>query len=625
MNFFYKKIWIAWRKLQFLILPPDRRVRLEVSQDGRQWTFLLVSLYEAGYGVHVFGHSALFRELILLRKTAPIPFIVGGGERKCGISMSDRKGDARRSTQILLDYDYFSGLTTKYTKKHEKETEVLTTIERQGGRENRRLGKAEEDQLKVAPQRGAASGAMQVKEQPQVGPKGEEVGTTESESTANTDVGEDLGKNESRQNFNHNRARGHVQERATEGWPVGRESGNERVKLHEYTRIEAEEAGRRLASQARAEFLNSFTSELSRNCKNTSPTRSANDPASSADKPRADIGGLISDKSEVAKSLDSGRSAFDSDRRPNAGHSLKEWSGVFEGLSPSLLGSMPSKTPPARAPGVPALASSSVLIREIRGQNASSPATSYSPLVTPPKAVRMPYFMHPSVYHKGLHRKVRSECERGRKRRFRIGFFGTHDPEFYSKHYHFPGLTRTEILNAFLSKFGDQIQILEGSPESWPDANIVVSMDERGGDRVGKSFLSQADYFEAMRECDFVLSPPGICTPLSHNLIEAMFCGAIPITNAGVFMARPLEGGSNCLEFFKPADFSEAIEKALSMTYNEIWELRLGAFDYYWHFLKPLSFGNLLKTDDGKHLFVNGEEKSVPFVHPQFIWPPTKA
>ena len=294
---------------------------------------------------------------------------------------------------------------------------------------------------------------------------------------------------------------------------------------------------------------------------------------------------------------------------------------------------MPSKTPPARAPGVPALASSSVLIREVRGQNASSPATSYSPLVTPPKAVRMPYFMHPSVYHKGLHKKVSSTRNSPpvtsyppqRRRRFRIGFFGTHDPEFYSKHYHFPGMNRTEILNVFLSKFADQIQILEGSPDSWPDAQIVVAMDERGGDRIGKSFLSQADYFEAMRECDFVLSPPGICTPLSHNLIEAMFCGAIPITNAGVFMARPLEGGSNCLEFFKPADFFEAIEKALSMTYNEIWELRLGAFDYYWHFLKPLSFGNLLKTYDGKHLFVNGEEKSVPFVHPQFIWPPTKA
>ena len=578
MNYFHKKIWIASRKLQFIRLPPDRRVRLEVSQDGRQWTFLLVSLYEAGYGVHVYGHSSLFRELILLRKSAPIPFVVGGGERECGISMSDRKGDASHSTHILLDYDYFSGLTTKCTKMHENEVEELTA----------------EDTESTTEQRGRCK-----MEQPQVGPKGEEVGTTESKSTANTGSGDKQGN-------------------------------------HEYTRIEAEEAGRRLASQAGAEFLNSFTSELSRNCKNISPTRSANDPASSAEKPRADIGGLISDKSEVAKSLESGRSAIDSDRQPNAGHSLKEWSGVFEGLSPSLLGSMPSKTPPAWAPGVPALASSSVLIREIRGQNASSPATSYSLRAIAPEALRMPYFMHPSVYHKGLHKRVSvtrnslpvtSYSAEGasasdsppvtsyppqRRRRFRIGFFGTHDPEFYSKHYHFPGMNRTEILNAFSSQFADQFKILEGSPESWPDANIVVAIDERGGDRIGKSFLSQADYFEAMRECDFVLSPPGWCMPISHNLIEAMFCGAIPITNAGNYMVPALRDGVDYLAFEDGEGLSSLIERTQAMDVGEVEFMRQAVREYYKKFLAPDSWLEKLIGSDSDCLLVNAEENSVP-------------
>jgi hypothetical protein len=38
------------------------------------------------------------------------------------------------------------------------------------------------------------------------------------------------------------------------------------------------------------------------------------------------------------------------------GHSRSEWSGVFEGPSASSLGSGHAKTPPARPPGVPALA-----------------------------------------------------------------------------------------------------------------------------------------------------------------------------------------------------------------------------------------------------------------------------
>ena len=58
-----------------------------------------------------------------------------------------------------------------------------TTIERQGGRENQKLGKAEGRATESWPQRGAASGSMQVKEQPKVGPKGEGVGTTESNHT----------------------------------------------------------------------------------------------------------------------------------------------------------------------------------------------------------------------------------------------------------------------------------------------------------------------------------------------------------------------------------------------------------------------------------------------------------
>ena len=42
------------------------------------------------------------------------------------------------------------------------------------------LGKLKEEQLKVGPQMGAASGTMQVIERPKGGPKGEGVGTSES-------------------------------------------------------------------------------------------------------------------------------------------------------------------------------------------------------------------------------------------------------------------------------------------------------------------------------------------------------------------------------------------------------------------------------------------------------------
>jgi hypothetical protein len=162
MNFLQKKIWIAWSKFRFLRLPVEKRVRLEVTTDGRHLTFLLVSLYEAGYGVQVYGGDWFFRELMLLRKTAPILFIYGGPDVECGILMSDRKPSSlatRHSPHILLDYDYFSGLNNA----------------------------------------GVSHGG-----------------------TGNTEVGEDLGKNESTENFNHglhNRAPGQARDGATEGRP----------------------------------------------------------------------------------------------------------------------------------------------------------------------------------------------------------------------------------------------------------------------------------------------------------------------------------------------------------------------------------------------------------------------
>ena len=59
-------------------------------------------------------------------------------------------------------------------------TESNGTIERRGRRENRKLGKAEGRATESWPQRGAASGTMQVIERPKVGPEGEGVGMTES-------------------------------------------------------------------------------------------------------------------------------------------------------------------------------------------------------------------------------------------------------------------------------------------------------------------------------------------------------------------------------------------------------------------------------------------------------------
>jgi len=253
--------------------------------------------------------------------------------------------------------------------------------------------------------------------------------------------------------------------------------------------------------------------------------------------------------------------------------------------------------------------------------------------------------MHPSVYHRGSHKSrlptrhsppVTSHSAAGasashplpatsyspqRHRRFRIGFFGTHDREFYTKHYHFQGMNRFEILEVFLQKYGNRMTHLQGGPKNWDPCEITVSIDARGGDRRGKAFLSQDHYFEALHECDFVLSPPGWCMPVSHNLIEAMFCGAIPITNGGAFMAEPLEDDVNCLAFKNVEELAAAVERALAMDVGEVERMRWAVLDYYERFLEPNAFGEKLLRSESARVLVNAEENSVPLVFAGMVFP----
>ena len=517
MNFLQKKLWIAWSKLRFLRLPVQRRARLEVTTDGRHLTFLLTALGEAGYGVQVYGGDWFFRELMLLRKNAPIPFLYGGKETECGISITDRPSslDSRPSTLFVLDYDYFSGLLERVEPR-------ISRIYTDG-------------------QQGDAQGTC--------------------------------------------------------------------------------------AGDA---FSNPSTSELARASGNTSLTRSASVPAGAFFADNVEIesagGDQLADSMEFLEGQSQAGLQMDNQkgttiRTANDPSAAWDYSSSvkFDSLDPSHL-ALRADLRSLHLTPAPALDC---------GQKSGN-------IDFPPQALRAPYFMHPSVYHRGLHKMrspsttlaTRHSAEGAtvshplpvtsyppqRRRRFRIGFFGTHDREFYTRHYHFPGMNRFEILEVFLQKFGNRIKHLRGFPRDWDSCEMAVSIDSRGGDRKGKSFLSQDHYFEALGECDFVLSPPGWCMPLSHNLIEAMFCGAIPITNGRAFMAEPLKDGETCLEFQDLERLVAVIERALAMDEREVERMRSYVRGYYDRFLEPKAFAEELSRSDCRRVFLNAEENSVPFV-----------
>lgn len=106
--------------------------------------------------------------------------------------------------------------------------------------------------------------------------------------------------------------------------------------------------------------------------------------------------------------------------------------------------------------------------------------------------------------------------------------------------------------------------------------------------------------------------------PISHNLIEAVFCGAIPITNGGAFMAEPLSNGKTCLDFQDQDGLVAAVERALAMDSGEVSRMQEAVRDYYERFLEPQALAERLRQSDCGKILVNAEENSVPLVFPDF-------
>ena len=224
---------------------------------------------------------------------------------------------------------------------------------------------------------------------------------------------------------------------------------------------------------------------------------------------------------------------------------------------------------------------------------------------------RMPYVMHPSIYYSGNHCNPWTvDVQAESPRLIRVGFFGTHDPLFYSKNYAFDGLNRTQLLDGFLSRYGDQ---LVSAPVQKP-AQFAVSIDHRGGELHPKSFLSQQDYLAALRNSSFSLCLPGWCMPLSHSLIEAMYSGAIPITNAHDFMHPPLRHGVDALIFSTLSEFYDVIEEAQSMPESRIISMRQNVAKYYQDHLEPVAWWRRFIASGDTRLLVNAEEISVPLM-----------
>ena len=201
---------------------------------------------------------------------------------------------------------------------------------------------------------------------------------------------------------------------------------------------------------------------------------------------------------------------------------------------------------------------------------------------------KMPYFAHPIFYTQRLYKQL--SLLREGERRVRIFFAGTINSEVYTRSFQFPIMSRAEVFSTIFARFSSQIGSLADSTKQ-----IIISQTDEGADNVVKHPLSPVQYLAAIASADFFICPPGWVMPHSHNLVEAMSVGTIPITNYSDYIVPALVNNVNSLQFHDEESLCEAIDAALSMPVRRVREMREQALLYYDEVLSHLAVGTKIR------------------------------
>lgn len=194
--------------------------------------------------------------------------------------------------------------------------------------------------------------------------------------------------------------------------------------------------------------------------------------------------------------------------------------------------------------------------------------------------VLFPYMLHPKYYANGSHLGVAQY--RTKPRNVGLFFSGNYDeryrnPAILEK---FGTLQRPMLLDLLFEGLHEE-QLFRASPDfdselaSGHHERQFVFVDNQQGNRVAKRH-----WLETLGQCRFFLACPGVDMPLSHNLVEAMSVGCVPLTQYGDYFDPPLRDGVDCVAH-SGSDIVDRARAVLSMDETQVALLRRNAVDYY--------------------------------------------
>ena len=170
---------------------------------------------------------------------------------------------------------------------------------------------------------------------------------------------------------------------------------------------------------------------------------------------------------------------------------------------------------------------------------------------------KMPYYFHPNFYSDGLFSMI-DPPNRVKTRSHKLFFAGTYNKEAYDELPDYFGmLKRYTIISSIQQSFSHKISLNKMTGHS---ATILFHLTSDRSNSLQKFQLSQQEVFQFLSNSDYALCPPGCFQPPSHNLVEALSQGAIPLCNYGHLLPVPLEDGRNSLLFKTIDDLISKVE-----------------------------------------------------------------
>jgi hypothetical protein len=196
-----------------------------------------------------------------------------------------------------------------------------------------------------------------------------------------------------------------------------------------------------------------------------------------------------------------------------------------------------------------------------------------------------PFFAHPQHLN-------RSIPVNANQRNITVFFSGNTDHEAYSQFSLFPMMNRIQILDVVKSNFRTESLKVDWKRESKQQKGVVIQdwqwNARDGGDT--SSRIPTEQWLDLLSYCDFFLATPGSNIPHSHNLVEAMSLGSIPITNYGHLLSEPLVHRENALLFETEEELKQVIKLALDMSEDEKKRMHQNCITYYKRSLIPEVF-----------------------------------